>query len=72
MTQYKSAFVVKMGLIEMPAFFSMVVMLMTGNPWLLVQIIAVILVMIINRPTAEKIVGEMKLDRSNIQAIQNL
>ena len=47
-------------------------MLMTGNPWLLVQIIAVILVMIINRPTAEKIVGELKLDRSNIQAIQNL
>ena len=70
MTVYKRAFIVKMGLIEAPAFFSTIVMLLTGNLWLLVQILAVLLVMIINRPSAERIAGELKLDRSQIPVIQ--
>lgn len=49
-----------------------VVYLLTGNQWLLIQIIAVLGVMIINRPTAEKIVNEIGLERSDIQAIQEL
>ena len=69
---YKTAYLVKMSLIEMPAFFSIVVLLLTGNQWLLIQIIAVLLVMIINRPSAERIISELKLDRSQIQELQNL
>ena len=72
MAIYKSAYIVKMGLIEAPAFFSIVVFLLTGNQWLLIQIIAVLLVMIINRPTAEKIVTELGLERSQIKVIQEL
>jgi len=72
MTIYKSAYIVKMGLIEAPAFFSIVVFLLTGNLWLLIQIIAVLLVMIINRPTADKIVNELGLERSQIQDIKEL
>lgn len=72
MTVYKRAFIVKMGLIEAPAFFSTIVMLLTGNLWLLVQILAVLLVMIINRPSAEKIGGLFSLDRSMIQAIKKI
>jgi hypothetical protein len=72
MMDYKSVFMVKMGLIETPVFFSIVVLLLTGNQWLLVQIVAVLIVMVINRPSAEKIVHELGLDRSEIEAIQNL
>ena len=68
----KSAYIVKMGLIEAPAFFSIVVFLLTGNLWLLIQIIAVLLVMIINRPTADQIVNELGLERSQIQDIKEL
>jgi hypothetical protein len=72
MAVYKAAFIVKMGLIEAPAFFSIVVLLLTGNQWLLIQILTVLLVMIINRPSAEKIVNLFGLDRSQIQAIQKI
>ena len=72
MAIYKSAYIVKMSLIETPVFFSLVVFLLTGNQWLLIQIIAVLFIMIINRPTAEKIVNELELERSHIQAIQEL
>lgn len=70
--QYRSAWIVKMGLTEAPAFFSIVVLLLTANPWLLIQIIAVLLVMAINRPSAEKIVNDLSLDGSQIEAIRSL
>jgi hypothetical protein len=72
MAVYKRAFIVKMGLIEAPAFFSTIVLLLTGNRWLLVQIVAVLLVMIINRPSAEKIASLFSLDRSMIQDIKEI
>jgi hypothetical protein len=72
MAVYRRAFIVKMGLIETPAFFSTIVLLLTGNRWLLVQILAVLLVMIINRPSAEKFVNLFSLDRSMIQTIKEI
>ena len=62
---YKSAYIVKMGMIETPAFFSIIVLLLTGNYWLLVQIIAVLLVMLINRPSAENIAKETGIDSAS-------
>ncbi len=55
--------ILQMGLFEAPAIFSIIVLLLTGNNLILIQVTAVLLVLIVNRSSSLTIKGELGLDR---------
>jgi len=60
--KYREALIIKFALIEGPAFFSIVVYMLTGNSILLIIIAFLVVVFIINRPTKDKFVIDLGLN----------
>ena len=68
---YRSAFIIKFALLEGPAFLSITVFLLTANKVYLVYILPIIILFIILRPTKDKIVVELELNKEERDMVDN-
>jgi len=68
---YRSAFIIKFALLEGPAFFAIVVFLLTANEVYLIYILPIIILFIILRPTKDKIIMELELNNDERAKVNN-
>jgi len=69
LTEYRSAFIVKLALLEGPSFLAIVCYLLTANPLFLGLAVFMIVLFFINRPTREKVSAELELHQHDIDLI---
>jgi hypothetical protein len=71
MTGYRGAFIVRLALLEGPAFFAIVVAFLTGNLLFLVFAGIIAVYMIYLRPSKETVARDLGLNYDEIAKIQN-
>lgn len=68
---YRSAIIVKLALVEGPAFFTVIAYLITGDLIFLGIIIVLLLIFLIYTPTRNKLINELELSKSDSDLISN-
>ncbi len=71
MTGYRGAFIVRLALLEGPAFLAIVVTFLTGNLWFLLFAGFIALYMIYLRPVKETIASDLDLNYDDIAKLKN-
>ena len=71
MDQYRSAVIIKLALIEAPAFFTVITFLLTGDYLFIGIAFLLIIVFLLYTPTKAKFTKELELKISEIEIINN-
>ena len=71
MTGYRSAFIVRLALLEGPAFFTIVIVFLTGNSLFLLFAGLIVGYMIYLRPTKEAVANDLELNPDDMSRIQH-
>jgi hypothetical protein len=71
LTDYRSVVIVKLALLEGPAFFAIVSYLLTADPLFLGIAAFMIVLFFINRPGREKLVQDLELSQKDIDFLNN-
>ncbi len=71
MEKYRSALIIKLALIEGPAFFAIISFLLTGNYIHLGLTVILIIVLLIYKPNKTKLVNELELVKKESDLIYN-
>ena len=69
LTKYLTAFIVRMAFLEIPGFFAAVIILITGNPLVLIGTAGILVIFFLVRPSADLLQRELTLsadDRARI------
>lgn len=71
MEEYRSAFIIRLALIEAPSFLTVVAYLLTGNYLFLGIVVALLIVFFIYSPNQSKFIAELELTKSESDMINN-
>ena len=71
MDQYRGVFILRMALLEGPALFCIVAYLVSGNFWLMVCGIGLLILFLTYYPSINKVVNELELDSSERNLVNN-
>ncbi|MBN2349336.1 MAG: hypothetical protein JXJ22_10885 [Bacteroidales bacterium] len=61
LTEYKKSLIIKLALIESLHYFNLILFLLSGDYYLLIIVGLLIFLLIINRPSVEKIISDLSL-----------
>ena len=68
---YKTALLIKLALLEMPTIFALVCYLLSGNYYMLVFAVAILILFYMNRPTVNNLVMDLELNHSDRSLVEN-